>query len=67
MNKTKITITLKDREDGKKFDIELTAPARIIAARASAGDGPSLEDLIGDIFDADVISAMRDLLSKTAA
>lgn len=59
MNKTKITITLEDRENGQKFDIELTAPARIIAARASAGDSPSLEDLIGDVFDADVVSAVR--------
>lgn len=59
MNKTKITITLEDRENGQKFDIELTGPARVIAARAAEGDGPSLEDLIGDVFDADVVSAMR--------
>lgn len=59
MNKTKITITLQDREDGKKFDIELTAPARIIAANCGNGGGPLLEDLIGDVFDADVISAVR--------
>ncbi len=57
MNKTKITITLKDRENGQKFDIELTAPADVIAAQAAGG--PSLEDLIGDIFDADVVSAVR--------
>jgi len=58
MNKTKITITLEDRENGKKFDIELTAPADVIAAKCG-NDGPSLEDLIGDVFDADVVSAVR--------
>lgn len=57
MNKTKITIVLEDRGNGRKFDIELTAPADVIAAQA-AGD-PSLEDLIGDVFDADVVSAVR--------
>ena len=56
MDKTKITITLKDREDGKKFDIELSAPADVIAANCGNGGGPSLEDLIGDVFDADVVS-----------
>lgn len=59
MDKTKITITLKDREDGKKFDVELTAPADVIAANCGNGGGPSLEDLIGDVFDADVVSAVR--------
>ena len=59
MNKTKITITLEDRENGQRFDIELTAPARALAARTAAGDGPSLEDLMGDVFDADVVSAVR--------
>ena len=59
MNKTKITITLEGREDGRKFDIELTAPVDVIAANCGNGGGPSLEDLIGDVFDADVISAVR--------
>ena len=59
MHKTKITITLEDREDGRKFDIELTAPARELAARAAVGGGCSLEDLIGDVFDANVVSTSR--------
>ena len=57
MNKTKITITLQDRGNGRKFDIELTAPADVIATQAIGG--PSFEDLIGDVFDADVVSAVR--------
>lgn len=56
MDKTKITITLKDRGDGQKFDIELTAPTNVIDANCGNGGGPSLEDLIGDVFDADVVS-----------
>ena len=57
MNKTKITITLVDRKDERKFDIELTAPADVIAAKCGNGGGPSLEELIGDIFDADVYTS----------
>ena len=37
MNKTKITITLQDCGNGRKFDIELTAPADVIATQAIGG------------------------------
>lgn len=56
MNKT-IKIQLKDRETGARFNVELTAPADVIDANCGNGGGPSLEDLIGDIFDADVVLA----------
>ena len=58
MNKT-IKIQLKNRETGAQFNVELTAPADVIAASCGNGGGPSLEDLIGDVFDADVVSAVR--------
>ena len=57
MDKTKITITLESREDDRKFDIELIAPVDVIAAKCGNGGGPSLEELIGDIFDADVYTS----------
>lgn len=53
MNKT-IKIQLKSRDTGAQFNVELTAPADVIDA--NYGD-LSLEDLIGDVFDADVVSA----------
>ena len=52
MNKT-IKIQLKSRDTGNTFEVALTAPADVI----DANYGPSLEDLIGDVFDADVVSA----------
>jgi len=58
MNKT-IKIQLKSRDTGAQFNVELTAPADVIDANCGNGGGPSLEDLIGDIFDADVVSAAR--------
>lgn len=54
MNKT-IKIQLKSRDTGAQFNVELTAPADVIDANCGNG-GPSLEDLIGDVFDADVVS-----------
>ena len=56
MNKT-IKIHLKSRDTGSTFEVSLTAPADVIAANCGNGGGPSLEDLIGDVFDADVVSA----------
>lgn len=56
MNKT-IKIQLKSRDTEKTFEVTLTAPADVIDANCGNGGGPSLEDLIGDVFDADVVSA----------
>ena len=56
MNKT-IKIQLKNRETGAQFNVELTAPADVIAANIANVSGPSLASLIGDVFDADVVSA----------
>ena len=56
MNMT-IKIQLKSRDTGNTFEVALTAPADVIAANCGNGGGPSLEDLIGDVFDAGVVSA----------
>lgn len=56
MNKT-IKIQLKSRDTGAQFNVELTAPADVIAANIANVSGPSLASLIGDVFDADVVSA----------
>ena len=52
MNKT-IKIQLKSRDTGNTFEVVLTAPDDVLADQAIGG--PSLKDLIGDVFDADVV------------
>lgn len=58
MNKT-VKIQLKSRDTGVQFNVELTAPADVIDANCGNGGGPSLEDLIGDVFDADVVQSYQ--------